>query len=266
MAEKRAYNWRIVTYSEEESVINFCKKWGSKWEYILHNKDIKEDGSKKENHFHINITLKEWKSRNKVCELVGGEGNSFAIEMTDKEKAHRYLTHADNPEKYQYSSEEIKSNFKWVDGKAEKATTEEFLRIAENENLSMREKAILLGKDYIKNYKAYKQYIEMMKYEELKKISPYYSRIMKYIKIKCFEGMAPLEHILEEALRIMRENDEELLKQYVEDEYYESPFETKFILNKPKRNKPEGYQITIQEKTNKSRTDESEEPSEGTEG
>lgn len=167
--EKRAYNWRIVSYSTEEKIKDFCIKYGSKWEYILHNKDIKEDGTPKENHYHINITLKVWKSRKAICEAIDEEQNSFAIEMTDKEKAHRYLTHKDNPEKYQYEESGIKSNFKWEEGKQKQATTEEFLKIAESKELSMREKAILLGRDYIRNYTYYQGYIEKMQWEEISK-------------------------------------------------------------------------------------------------
>lgn len=267
MAERRAYNWRIVTYTDEESIIKFCKQWGSKWEYIKHDKDIKEDGSPKELHYHINITLKEWKSCKKVCELIGGEGNSFAIEMTDKERAHRYLTHADNPEKYQYEEQSIVSNFKWVDGKAEKATTEEFLKIAENNKLSMREKAVLLGRDYIKNYKAYKSYIEDMRLEELKKGSPYVERVIRYIIFKCGQNIMPLDIILEETLRIVREQEEELLSYYIEEEEEEeNPFEVKVDIKKPKRGTQESFQLEIQKKTNKTRADKSGEPSDGTEG
>lgn len=89
--------------------------------------------------------------------------------MTDKEKAHRYLTHKENHEKYQYEESEIKSNFKWEEGKQKQATTEEFLKIAESKELSMREKAILLGRDYIRNYTYYQAYIDKMQWEEIQK-------------------------------------------------------------------------------------------------
>lgn len=169
MEKNRYYNWRIVSYCNEEEILDFCKKWGSKWEYILHDKDVNEDGSLKEKHYHINITLKIWKSRNKVCELVGKSGNSFAIEMTDKEEAHRYLTHLGIPDKYQYEQECIKSNFKWVDSKQEKGDIENFLNIVADKKLSMKEKALMLGKDYIKNYRNYNEYVERMENEESNK-------------------------------------------------------------------------------------------------
>lgn len=166
MSESRFYNWRIVSYCNEKEILDFCKKWGSKWEYILHDKDKNEDGSLKEKHYHINITLKVWKSRNKVCELVGGSGNSFAIEMRDKEEAHRYLTHLGIPDKYQYEQECIKSNFKWVDSKQEKGDIEYFINIITNKEISMREKALMLGKDFMKNYRAYMEYVDKIESEE----------------------------------------------------------------------------------------------------
>lgn len=213
MSEQRYYNWRIVTYCNEEEVIDFCKKWGSKWEYILHDKDVKEDGSPKEKHYHINITLKIWKSRNKVCELVGKSGNSFAIKMTDKEEAHKYLTHTGIPEKYQYETECIKSNYKWIDGKQEKGDIENFLNVVADKKLSMREKALILGKDYIKNYKNYNEYVERMENEESNEGRKRGIWLMEKIKEKLKNTRLSILEIIEEVKKEwleIKENIEEI--------------------------------------------------------
>lgn len=210
MSEKRFYNWRIVSYCSEEEILDFCKKWGSKWEYILHDKDINEDGSPKEKHYHINITLKVWKSRNKVCELVGKSGNNFAIKMLDKEEAHKYLTHTGIPEKYQYEPECIKSNFKWVDSKQEKGDIENFLNVVADKKISMREKALILGKDYIKNYKTYNEYVERMEAEEGNKKRKGGVWLLEFIKDKLTNTDLNVTQIIIKAKEKWEEIREEL--------------------------------------------------------
>lgn len=246
--EKRSYNWRIVSYASEEEIKRFCEKWGSKWEYILHNKDIKEDGSKKENHFHINITLKEWKSRNRVCELIESEENSFAIEMIDKEKAHRYLTHKDNPEKFQYEESEIRSNFKWIDKTEKRVQIEEFIEIAGSEKVSLREKAIILGRDFMKNYSAYMKYIEKMKWQELKKIDNYAARVLKLIKYKIINRAGSIEMILEDVLKDIKENREKVLNYLIPDEEEDPEFEKREKrTQKSERGRPKLTQLYIED-------------------
>lgn len=165
--ENRFYSFRIVTYAKEEEFQELLK-YGTKWEYILHDKDKKEDGTTKEPHWHINITLKQWKSIKGVCKLVKSEQNTLAIPLIDREKAHRYLTHKDDKEKYQYNEEEIKTSEKkfWEETESKEGENEEFIRIIESVRLTIREKAIKLGKDYIKNYKKYEEFKEAMQQEE----------------------------------------------------------------------------------------------------
>lgn len=113
---KRYYSFRIITYAKEEEFQELLK-YGTKWEYIFHNKDVKEDGTPKEPHWHINIILREWKTVKGVCNLIEGNQNSLAIPMNDKRDAHEYLTHKNNPDKFQYDEKLIKSSEKklWKD-------------------------------------------------------------------------------------------------------------------------------------------------------
>ncbi len=233
--EKRAYNWRLVSYCNENEIIEFCRKWGSKWEYIKHDKDIDEEGNPKEVHFHINITLREWKSRNKVCELVGKSGNTFAIEMLNKEIAHRYLTHMDNPEKYQYDEENIKSNFVWKEKNKEKVSTEEFLNIIADKKLTMREKAIILGKDYIRYNKNYDDYVERMLWEEMNEGSKV-KRVVEEIKAKCIKG-EDLKVVLSNIL--VKLEEEEQIKISMFETTDEAPEFNDITTTKAKHSRPE---------------------------
>lgn len=164
---KRYYSFRIITYNSEEEFQNLLK-YGTKWEYIYHDKDIKEDGTPKEPHWHINIILKEWQTIKGVCKLIEGNQNSLAIPMNDKREAHEYLTHKNNPDKYQYDEKLIKSSAKklWKETESKIDENENFIRIIEDKTLTLREKAIKLGKDYMKNYWKYESYIREMEEEE----------------------------------------------------------------------------------------------------
>lgn len=161
---KRYYSFRVVTYADKEEFEELLKA-GKKWEYICHDKDKTEKGENKDKHYHINIIFEQWKSIQAVCKMVRSEQNTFAIPMLDKEQAHRYLTHKDNPEKHQYKDEEIISNFKYKE-EENKNEIEEFILTLENRQLTLREKAIKLGKDYIKNRMKYEQFVEDMLSEE----------------------------------------------------------------------------------------------------
>lgn len=164
---KRYYSFRIITYAREEEFQNLLK-YGTKWEYIFHDKDTKEDGTLKEPHWHINIILREWKTIKGVCNLIEGSQNSLAIPMNDKREAHEYLTHKNDPDKFQYNENLIKSSEKklWeeIDSKADE--NERFIEILESQTMTLREKAIRLGRDYMKNYYKYQSFINEMREEE----------------------------------------------------------------------------------------------------
>lgn len=164
---KRYYSFRIITYAREEEFQNLLK-YGTKWEYIFHDKDVKEDGTPKEPHWHINIILREWKTIKGVCNLIEGSQNSLAIPMNDKREAHEYLTHKNDPDKFQYSENLIKSSEKklWEEIESTADENERFIEILESQTMTLREKAIRLGKDYMKNFYKYENFISLMKEEE----------------------------------------------------------------------------------------------------
>ncbi len=166
--KKRYYSFRIITYAKEEEFQKLLK-YGTKWEYIFHDSDVKEDGTLKEPHWHINIVLREWKTVEAVCKLIEGNQNSLAIPMNDKRDAHEYLTHKNDPDKFQYDENLIKSSEKklWEDKESKTDENENFMAILESRTISLREKAIRLGRDYIKNYFKYESFIKEMKQEEL---------------------------------------------------------------------------------------------------
>lgn len=164
--EKRFYSFRLISYASEMEIQELLK-YCSKWEYIWHDKDLKDDGTPKEPHWHINVVLKQWKTVTGVCKLIKSEANTLAIPMIDKVEAHEYLTHKNNPEKYQYDSSLIKHSGKQLvnEGEDKEQINEEWLTTLINAR-TLREKAIKLGKDYIRYRKQYEEFIDDLIMEE----------------------------------------------------------------------------------------------------
>lgn len=88
-----------------------CLYW-----YILHDKDIKEDGSFKTPHYHLCLWF-NFKSCYKqyiidyLSDLLNCSKNIISVEpMNNLVVSLRYLTHIDDEEKYQYSDEDVFTN------------------------------------------------------------------------------------------------------------------------------------------------------------
>ena len=87
-----------------------------KYAFIEHAFDIKDTGELKKIHYHLYVRLHKKKSFGGVYEILNKwkENCSQAnliINLENVPKFIRYLTHIDNPEKFQYSPSEIISNF-----------------------------------------------------------------------------------------------------------------------------------------------------------
>lgn len=76
----------------------------------LHDKDVNPDGELKKPHYHVLVQFDgptTYKNVNdNICALIGATIPKNVISMRGY---YRYLTHMDNPEKYQYNSEDIKT-------------------------------------------------------------------------------------------------------------------------------------------------------------
>lgn len=73
----------------------------------LHDKDLTKDGTLKKPHYHILLMFDSLKSRNQAKEIIDSFGG-VGCEVVNSVKAYaRYLAHLDNPEKAQYSVDDI---------------------------------------------------------------------------------------------------------------------------------------------------------------
>ena len=120
ISEKRSRNFCLITYLSESDLVSCLNNHIQSiraFEYIYHNKDLKEDGTPKESHFHVNLILysarkladvRRWFSGGN--DINGLPANTLGQICMDIGASHDYLTHKENPDKFQYNSEDIVSN------------------------------------------------------------------------------------------------------------------------------------------------------------
>lgn len=112
--KNRNRNWTLLLYPQEDEthseVIEYIKK---NYEYAMinHNKDVNEDGELKKEHIHLVFrTGQNARWRSAVAEELGL--NLAYIEGCNLNKQLLYLIHKENPDKYQYSIDEVQGNLK----------------------------------------------------------------------------------------------------------------------------------------------------------
>lgn len=163
MAVERHYTHSIVSYATEAELKPLLEK-ARAWAYILHDKD---DG--KAPHFHAVVTFATEKSFKWVREQVKSEQNTFteAIkgELSD---VIDYFTHKGITEKYHYNDDDIKYHNRdyWKrrlnNGDDEENKNELFLDDLLSANYSAEGMARKYGRDFIKNFKSYNTFREVV--------------------------------------------------------------------------------------------------------
>lgn len=110
MAISRTRHWATVVYPES------CPE---KWQEILagecvpaiisplHDKDINPDGTPKKPHWHVMLLYAGPKSQAQVIELCKKFGGVLPIPISNAQSMARYFIHKDNPDKAQYSDNDI---------------------------------------------------------------------------------------------------------------------------------------------------------------
>lgn len=83
--------------------------------FIVHDKDVKEDGSLKDKHFHIVLTFKDTTTSTAVAKALCVEEQYVNKIKTTTKSAELYLIHKNHPEKYQYDPSSVVANFDYVE-------------------------------------------------------------------------------------------------------------------------------------------------------
>lgn len=174
MAKQR--HFRLISYLEEEQIKIVLDKHDVQikaYAYILHDKDILENGEPKPKHYHILLSLHNGNNVSTVINWFYGfiddkglEINTLGQIMNNRQGALLYLTHNTpaSSHKYQYPKENIKSfNIDFFE-----------LPDTEQDNISsaledminqvpLRQIALKYGRDFIIHYSHIKAlYIDIM--------------------------------------------------------------------------------------------------------
>lgn len=110
----RSRNMRFLIYPDNPTHVKALSKIKEKYDYamILHDKDFKEDGSPDKIHIHVVAKIATsacWNTS--ICKDLGLEP-IFSRPCSSINKALQYLIHFNNPEKYQYSIDEVEGSLK----------------------------------------------------------------------------------------------------------------------------------------------------------
>nr|WP_015237548.1 replication protein [Mycoplasma cottewii]AFY63026.1 plasmid replication initiation protein [Mycoplasma cottewii] len=103
-------HWAMIIYPESlpENWKQILQETGCEIAYILHDKDINDNGEPKKPHYHVIMSYTNgtttFSNVRKITEALNAP-EPQGIESVGG--YYRYLTHKDNPEKYQYDEKDI---------------------------------------------------------------------------------------------------------------------------------------------------------------
>lgn len=160
---ERSYSFNIVTYiTDLNSISNFCSLT-FKYAYILHDKDLN-----KSPHYHIICSFKQNKSFASVRKLLPGNQNTIVKTLIDKYGAFEYLTHKNDPDKYQYPDDLVSTNdLKYFSRPlAKQFLNEQFLFDICFSTLSQYDLALRYGRDYIVHRSHYLSFKDLVLQEQ----------------------------------------------------------------------------------------------------
>lgn len=157
----------LISYCPEDFILSVCKQRSLYYAFILHDKDVKEDGSLVIPHYHILLKTEFTHTKSAVVKWFKHEQNTFSEEVYST-SIFDYLTHTGFEDKYQYQEEDIISNN--IDMFKNHIETGHDVTISLLDdiiaNKSMRYMASKYGRDYVLNFRKYNLYAQLMFYQE----------------------------------------------------------------------------------------------------
>ena len=104
-----------VLYPEDEKqldTLNYIEQEFKDYAYILHDKDFNEVGELKKEHIHIMVKVKEPITLSAFSKKIDLAENYITPTKGSYINGLRYLVHADDEDKFQYSIKEVKGPLK----------------------------------------------------------------------------------------------------------------------------------------------------------
>lgn len=109
----RARKYRLLLYPDcpqHMSALDLIRNDGVKYALILHDKDML-DGELKKPHYHVDIWYDNARYLSPILQWLGIESNYIQVSNNATHDL-RYLIHKDDPDKYQYSIDDVETNMR----------------------------------------------------------------------------------------------------------------------------------------------------------
>lgn len=177
----RSRKFSLVTYLNESQLCGVLLQHSHQirsYAYAYHDKDIAETGEFKILHCHVVLVLYNATSLSAVLrwfDYLTDEGgrnvNTLGEYCTDIYSQFDYLTHRHNPDKFQYSSDIVKSDDLKFWNAVEESSFDN-LTLATfsylDSNLPLRDLVKIYGRDFIIHYRTIKELSEDIRLEQAK--------------------------------------------------------------------------------------------------
>lgn len=108
----RSYNWTFLLYPESmnRNYLDYLKSGYFSFAISpLHDMDLEEDGSLKKPHYHVVLHFDTLKSYSQLLEITVDLSGTIPQKVFSLSGVTRYLIHADDKAKFQYSRNDIYS-------------------------------------------------------------------------------------------------------------------------------------------------------------
>lgn len=109
--DDRTRNWTFIVYPESapENWVEILNEEQVPFVISpLHDKDVNADGEVKKPHWHVMLMFSGKKSLTQIQAITEKLNSPIPQKVNDTKAMARYFLHLDNPEKYQYSKEDLR--------------------------------------------------------------------------------------------------------------------------------------------------------------
>lgn len=103
----------LLLYPDNESHMKALEKIKTSYDcaYILHNRDVTEEGELKKEHYHVVLRVPNGTWSSAICKDLGID-HVFIEQVKKFDNALQYLIHYNDTDKVQYNINEVKGNLK----------------------------------------------------------------------------------------------------------------------------------------------------------
>lgn len=164
MSCERFYTHSVVSYAAFDELfllLEACEHYA----YIIHDKDATDY------HTHLICYFSVPKTISAVRKLVRSDQNTFSQKVRQTDDLLTYLTHENEPDKHQYSRDQIcfDNEEYWMklssEGLTEKTDNDKFVDDLLADDLDLVFMARKYGRDFMKNHKSYLEFRRLCQLE-----------------------------------------------------------------------------------------------------